>query len=453
MCGIFGVFSHPDCINLTYLGLFALQHRGQESCGIVFSDGERLYSFKKMGLVSETFADFSTSTKAISCIGHVRYSTAGTSTLQDAQPLCIVHHRGELAIAHNGNLVNAYILRRELEKEGSIFQTTVDSEVILHLLARSKEEKLEDALLQILPIIKGAYSLLLLTPSKLIAIRDPFGFRPLCLGKKDGAYVFSSEDCAFTLIDADFLGEIAPGEMVVLEEDRYNVYKFSPSVEHRYCIFEHIYFARPDSNIFGECVHEVRKKMGAQLAREHPVDADIVVPVPDSGVSAALGYAEESGIPYERALIRNHYVGRTFISPSQHMRDLGVRIKLSPIVHALKGKDVVVIDDSIVRGTTCRKILQMIKKMGARKVHLRISSAPIRYPCFYGIDTPTKDELIAANLTEEEIKHYMDVDSIGYLSIHGMLSVLKEKDYCIACFNGVYPIEAKSEDVLKGRVR
>ncbi|MDI6703337.1 MAG: amidophosphoribosyltransferase [bacterium] len=443
MCGIFGIYGAENAAKLTYLGLFALQHRGQESAGIVTSDGENMEVYKQMGLVQDVFSDeVLERLKGEISIGHVRYSTFGESSIVNAQPLVVGCSKGKIAIAHNGNLVNGNFLRKELEAEGAIFQTTVDSEVIVHLLARSRKREFLPALTEALSFIKGSYSLIIMTPKELIGIRDPFGFHPLCLGRLIHSYILASESCALDLVNAKFLREVMPGEMVVINESGITSKKIHQSERNALCIFEAVYFARPDSDIFGENMHKVRMEMGRQLAREKPASADLVVPIPDSGVSAAIGYAEESGIHYNLGLVRNRYVGRTFISPTQTIRNMGVQIKLNPIDDVLSEKRVVVIDDSIVRGTTSRKILRLIREAGAKEIHLRISSPPIKHPCFYGIDTPTREELLASNHTIEEIREYMGVDSLGYLSISGLLnSVSKDnKGFCTACFDGNYPI-------------
>jgi amidophosphoribosyltransferase len=410
-CGIFGIFGHSEAANLTYLGLYALQHRGQEGSGICSSDGTKLYLEKSLGLVAEIFNE-----KVLKnlpghiAIGHNRYSTTGSSTIENVQPLMATYSLGSIAIAHNGNLVDIENLKNKLEKDGAIFQSTSDSEIILHLIARAKSGELIERIASAVRQISGAFSLLLMTEKELIAIRDPYGIRPLCLGQIKDAYVVASETCAFDLIGATYLRDIEPGEMLIIDENGLNSIKIFNSVKRAYCVFEFIYFARPDSYIFDHiCVNTVRKELGRQLAREHGIDADLVIPVPDSGVPAALGYAEESGIPFEFGLIRNHYVGRTFIEPKQSIRHFGVKVKLNPVRDALKGKKVVVIDDSIVRGTTSKKIVKMIKELGgAKEVHLRISSPPTIGPCFYGIDTPTRQELIASSHKIEEIKkiHY-----------------------------------------------
>ncbi|HHD10844.1 MAG TPA: amidophosphoribosyltransferase, partial [Deltaproteobacteria bacterium] len=388
-CGIVGVYNHPEASNIAYLGLYALQHRGQESAGIVSSDGKKLYSHKEMGLVADIFTGgILKKLPGKNAIGHVRYSTAGESHIRNAQPFVVDYARGSIAIAHNGNLVNARLLRDELEAYGSIFQSDMDTEVIMHLIASSKEGTLTGRLVHALSKLKGAYSLVILTDSCLIAIRDPYGFRPLVLGRLKDGWVVASETCAFDLIEADYLREIEAGELLIIDEKGLTSHKPFPQVPYSPCIFEFIYFARPDSNVFGANVHSVRKNLGRELAREHPVEADVVIPVPDSGVGAAIGYAEESGIPFDMGLVRNHYIGRTFIEPQDSIRDFGVKIKLNPVRDVIDGKRVVVVDDSIVRGTTSRKIIKMIRDAGAKEVHLRISSPPTIASCFYGIDTP-----------------------------------------------------------------
>lgn len=443
-CGIFGVFNHPEAANLTYLGLYALQHRGQESAGIVSSDGTSLHAHKAMGLVADIFTEgvLKTLPGSIS-IGHVRYSTAGSSEIKNAQPFVVSGGIGNIAIAHNGNLTNAVEIRQELESYGSIFQSTMDTEVIVHLMAISREKTLLDRLMDAVVRVQGAYSLLLITEETMIALRDPHGFRPLSLGNVDGATVVASESCAFDLIGATFEREIEPGEVIYVDKRGMKSYKPFTPVKQSPCVFEFIYFARPDSFIFGKNVYEVRKELGRQLAREYPKEADIVIPVPDSGMPAAIGYAQEAGIPLELGLIRNHYVGRTFIEPKQSIRHFGVKIKLNPVREILKGKGVVVIDDSIVRATTGRKIIKMIRSGGAKEIHFLISSPPTRYPCFYGIDTPTKEELIANSHSMEEIRKYITCDSLGYLSMEGLRKVVggKEVPYCYACFDGRYPVE------------
>jgi len=450
-CGIFGIYGHPDAANLTYLGLYSLQHRGQESAGIASSDGKRLYSQKAMGLVADIFdEDRIKRLPGYAAIGHNRYSTTGESIAINIQPILVNFALGTLAIAHNGNLVNAGILKDELEAYGSIFQSTMDSEVIIHLIAQSRMATLHDRIIDALGLVQGSYSLLLITENELIAVRDPHGFRPLSLAELDGAYVVASETCAFDLIEATYIRDIAPGEMVVINSKGiHSSFPFKPS-EPSHCIFEFIYFARPDSMVFGQNVYSIRKEFGRQLARETNVAADVVIPVPDSGVPAALGYAEESGIPFDTGLIRNHYVGRTFIEPRQSIRHFGVKIKLNPVRDALKGKRVVVVDDSIVRGTTSKKIIKMIRNAGATEIHMRISSPPTSYPCFYGIDTPTRQELIASSHSIEEIRKYITCDTLGYISMDGIQKVVPYRmNYCAACFDGEYPVPFPGEKMLQ----
>ncbi len=443
-CGIFGVFNHPEAANLTYLGLYALQHRGQESAGIVSSDGHSLHVHKAMGLVADIFTEnVLRKLPGSTAIGHVRYSTTGASQLINSQPFVVSGAIGNIAIAHNGNLTNAIEIRRELESFGSIFQSTMDTEVIIHLMAVSRQNAFLERLIDALKRVRGAYSLLLMKEDAMVALRDPHGFRPLSLGELDGATVVASESCAFDLIGATFVREIEPGEIVYVDKKGVmSVKPFNP-VRQSPCVFEYIYFARPDSLIFGKNVYEIRKGLGRQLAREFPREADIVIPVPDSGMPAAIGYAQEAGIPLELGLIRNHYVGRTFIEPKQSIRHFGVKIKLNPVREILRGKRVVVIDDSIVRATTGRKIIKMIRGGGATEVHFLISSPPTRFPCFYGIDTPTKSELIANSHTLEEIRKYITCDTLGYLSMEGLRKVVDgdKIPYCYACFDGRYPIE------------
>ncbi|TYO99738.1 amidophosphoribosyltransferase [Geothermobacter ehrlichii] len=447
-CGVFGIFGHPEAANLTYLGLYALQHRGQESCGIVASDGNYLTSYRKMGLVADVFRDPKVFDRlpGSSAIGHVRYSTAGGSDVKNIQPIMVDYHRGSIAVAHNGNLVNAQEIRNQLELDGSIFSTTADTEVIIHRIAKAKADTLADRVVEALYGIKGAYCLVFLTETRLVAVRDPNGFRPLVLGKLDGAYVVASETCAFDLIEAQFIREIEPGEMVVIDKNGLTSYHPFDKVDPTPCIFEHIYFARPDSIVFGQSVYEVRKEFGRVLARENPVEADIVIPIPDSGVPAAIGYSEESGLPFQLGLIRNHYVGRTFIEPAQSIRHFGVKIKLNAVRDVIKGKRVVVVDDSIVRGTTARKLIKMIRQAGAKEIHVRISSPPTTFPCYYGIDTPTRKELIASSHSIEEINRYITSDTLGYLSFEGMRKAAGVADgsaghYCDACFTGNYPVK------------
>lgn len=443
-CGVFGIYGHPEAANLAYLGLYALQHRGQESAGIVSSDGEHLYSHREMGLVSDIFTEAALQKlPGSNAIGHVRYSTSGSSAIQNAQPFVLKYLQGRIAVAHNGNLINSEMIRTDLERKGSIFQSTSDTEVIIHLFARSEKEGFVDRLVDALSQVQGAYSLVFLTERQMIAVRDPMGFRPLALGKLKDAYVVASESCVFDLIEAEFLREIEPGEMILFNESGLtSLHPFSTSPK-RSCIFELVYFARPDSDLFSYNVGEVRKSLGRRLAQEQPADVDMIVPVPDSGVPAAIGYSQESGIPLEWGMIRNHYVGRTFIEPAQSIRHFGVKIKLNAVRKVVAGKRVALIDDSIVRGTTSRKIVKMLRDAGAKEVHLRISSPPITHPCFYGIDMPTRQELIASSHSVEEIRRYITSDSLGYLSLDGMLSVVQEnrQNFCTACFSGEYPIE------------
>lgn len=446
-CGVFGIYNHPEAANLTYLGLYALQHRGQEGAGIAASDGKKIRLHRDMGLVSDIFnQDIISKLSGSSAIGHVRYSTSGGSERKNTQPIVVDYSRGEIALAHNGNLVNAGFLRDELEAYGSIFQSTTDSEVIIHLLATSKVNSLVDRITDALGRIEGAYSLVIMTETRMIAARDPRGMRPLCIGKLDDGHAVASETCALDLIDAEYVRDVAPGEIVVFDKNGVTSISPFPKVKPAHCIFEHIYFARPDSYIFGKGVSKVRKEFGKCLAREHPIEADLVIPVPDSGVTAAIGYAEESGIPFAMGIIRNHYVGRTFIEPEQSIRHFGVKIKLNAVKDILKGKRVVVVDDSIVRGTTSRKIVKMVREAGATEVHVRISSPPTAYPCYYGIDTPTRKELIATSHSMEEINKYITSDSIGYISIPGMLKASGyESACCDACFTGNYPIDFSGE--------
>lgn len=447
-CGVFGIIGHPEAANMNYLGLYALQHRGQEGCGISAADGMRIRTHVGGGLVSDVFKDnkIFNSLPGRAAIGHVRYSTAGGDSLKNCQPITVNYSRGSIAVAHNGNLVNAQEVRSELEKSGSIFSTTADTEVIVHLLARSQADALSDRIAEALRAVRGAYSLVFLTETRMVAVRDPSGFRPLVLGKVDGAYVVASETCALDLIEAEYIREVEPGEMIVFDED--GMTSMHPFADRKLsqCVFELIYFARPDSTVFSQQVYEKRKDFGRQLAREHAVEADIVIPVPDSGVPAAIGYAEESGIPFQMGLIRNHYVGRTFIEPQQSIRHFGVKIKLNAIRELFEGKRVVVVDDSVVRGTTSRKIIKMIRKAGAKEVHMRVSSPPTSYPCFYGIDTPTRKELISSSHTIDEICKYITADTLGYLSIDGMRRVVGIEDgscgnFCDACFSGDYPVK------------
>ncbi len=446
-CGVFGVYGHPDAANLTYLGLYALQHRGQESAGIASTDGKKLYSQKEMGLVADIFTeDRIKKLPGYAAIGHNRYSTTGESISLNIQPILVNFALGGLAVAHNGNLVNAGLLKAELEAYGSIFQSTMDSEVVIHLIAQSRLATLHERIVDALQHVQGSYSLLLLAEDELIGVRDPHGFRPLVLGEVGGAYVLASETCALDLIEATYIREIEPGEMVVISSSGVRSSFPFKRAERSHCIFEFIYFARPDSFVFGQNVYSIRKEFGRQLARESGVDADVVIPVPDSGVPAALGYAEESDIRFALGLIRNHYVGRTFIEPRQSIRHFGVKIKLNPVKDVLRGKRVVVVDDSIVRGTTSKKIIKMLRNAGASEIHMRISSPPTMFPCYYGIDTATRQELIASSHSIEEIRKYITADTLGYISLEGVKKVVDQPiNYCVACFCGDYPVPFPGE--------
>jgi amidophosphoribosyltransferase len=442
MCGIFGIYDHPEAANLTYLGLYALQHRGQESAGIVSSDGHQLHDYRQMGLVAEVFTrEILKNLRGRNAIGHVRYSTAGSSDIKNAQPFAVDYSQGSMAIAHNGNLPNAAFIRSQLESEGSIFQSSTDTEAIVHLIARSKAKTFLERTVQSLRQVEGAYSLLFLTEKEMVAVRDPYGFRPLVLGELKGSPVIASETCALDLINARFVREIEPGEIVVIDDRGVHSHKPFPRKKHALCIFEFIYFARPDSFIFGRNVYEVRRALGVQLAKESPAEAEMVVPIPDSGVPATIGYAFESKIPLELGLIRNHYVGRTFIEPEQTIRHFGVKIKLNPVRELLKRRKIVTVDDSIVRATTSRKINKMFRHAGAKEVHVRISSPPIKSPCFFGIDTPVKSELIASSHTVKEIQKYITANSLSYLSLEGLRTCVdwNPDQFCYACFTGDYP--------------
>jgi amidophosphoribosyltransferase len=441
-CGIFGIYGHPQAAELTYLGLYSLQHRGQESSGIATSDGTQMYHHRGMGLVADVFGRKG-SLQAFPgqlAIGHVRYSTTGGTRLTNAQPIVISYKDGHLAIAHNGNLVNTEELRSMMERDGSIFQTTTDSEIILHLVARSREKLLSQRITDALRQVRGAYSLVFASPKNVIGVRDPNGFRPMCLGRLENADILASESCALDIINATYVRDIDPGEMVILDEDGVHSEFPLPKRQPSYCIFEYIYFARPDSIIFHENVDKARRQLGHQLAKEQPVDADIVISVPDSSNTATVGYAEESGTRFELGLIRNHYVGRTFIHPSQATRDMGVLIKFNPVRGILRGKRIVVVDDSIVRGTTSMKLVRMLRQAGAKEIHFRVSAPPLTHPCFYGIDIPTRKELIASSNSIEEIRRFIEADSLGYLSLEGLLSAVphRPEDYCTACFSGQY---------------
>jgi amidophosphoribosyltransferase len=465
-CGVVAIYGHPHAARETYLGLYALQHRGQESAGIASADGHHLANIKGMGLVSEIFTDdVLGKLPGHMAIGHTRYSTTGDSALLNAQPIRVDSTKGLIAIAHNGNLVNLGNVRARLEREGAYFQTTSDSEIIVQLIAHSGAGSLVDAIADSLSQIEGAFSIVMMTRDRIFAARDPHGFRPLSMGriKNPGGpgagpdtFVFASETCAFDLLRAEYIRDILPGELVMVSEDGVTSRQFASGIPQSSCVFEHVYFARPDSRIFGRWVQESRDQMGRQLARESGVPADVVVPVPDSGVTAALGYAEEAGIPFRFGLIRNHYVGRTFIEPEQRVRDFGVRLKLNPVHNLLEGKRVILIDDSIIRGTTSRKIVRMVRGAGATEVHLRISCPPTISPCFYGVDTPSKKELIAANHSIEDIRHYIEADSLAYLTLDGLLKSVQDQGkneknvgYCTACYTGNYPTQwVDVEDIL-----
>jgi amidophosphoribosyltransferase len=445
-CGIFGICDHPEAAPITYFGLYALQHRGQESAGIATIRGDTIIEHKGMGLVSDVF-DMShlNVLEGRSAVGHVRYSTTGSSVLTNAQPFLVRHRKKSYAVAHNGNIVNAHTLKDELEESGSIFQTTMDSEIFLHLFVKNLEYGFEQALVKSVSRLQGAFSFVMLTSlGEIIGIKDPYGFRPLCLGKLNGSYVLASETCAFDLVEAEFVRELDPGEIVIIGPDGIKSIQTSPAARRAFCIFEFIYFARPDSTFYGQNVYLTRKAHGRRLAQEAPVEADFVMPFPDSGTYAALGYSEASGIPFEMGMIRNHYVGRTFIQPTQSMRDFGVRIKLNPVKNLLKGKDIIIIEDSIIRGTTVRTRVKALRELGVRKVHMRVSGPPHRFPCHYGIDFSTRGELIAATKTVEELRDYLGLDSLYYLSIDGLLQATEfkspENNFCNACFDGCYPV-------------
>ncbi|OBQ54811.1 amidophosphoribosyltransferase [Halodesulfovibrio spirochaetisodalis] len=444
-CGVFGIYNHEEAARLTYFGLYAQQHRGQESAGIVTWDGTKLREERGMGLVPDVFNEehLSRELKGNIGMGHVRYSTTGGSRLRNAQPFMVQYKDLELAIAHNGNLVNTMELRAKLEERGSIFQTTIDSEVIVHLIVQNlRTMPLEEAVLAACKEAQGSYSLLLMVNNKLIAVRDPLGIRPLVLGRLGESHVIASETCAFDLLEAELVRNIEPGEMLVIDGNSMESYKMDVEVEKkRHCIFELVYFSRPDSLVFGENVYTCRKEMGRQLALESHVDADFVMPFPDSGIYCAVGYAQESGLPYEHAMIRNHYVGRTFIQPSQSMRDFSTRVKINPVKSLIEGKRIVIVDDSVVRGTTIRSRVKKLRELGAKEIHFRVSCPPIKFPCYYGINFSSKGELIAANNSIKEIEDYIGLDSLHYLTIEGLLkSVSSPDDYCLACFNGDYAI-------------
>jgi amidophosphoribosyltransferase len=442
-CGVFGIFGHPEAANLAYLGLYALQHRGQESAGIASSDGTRIRVSKAMGYVNDAFNEQALARlPGSAAVGHVRYSTAGESRLANAQPIVIDSVHGQLALCHNGNLVNAAELRDALVREGAIFQASSDSEVLVHLFARAKTDGAEAGIVEALAQVRGAFSLVMMTKDRLIGVRDPHGFRPLAIGRLKDAWVICSETCAMDLIGATYLRDVEPGEMVVVTEHGLKSIRPFATAPLAQCVFEHVYFTRPDSYVFGESVNEVRTEFGRRLARESMIDADVVVPIPDSGVCAAVGYSEASGIPMRMGLIRNHYVGRTFIEPQQSIRHFGVRVKLNPVRSILEGRRVILVDDSIVRGTTSRKIVKMVRGAGATQVHMRISCPPTISPCYYGVDTPRRSELIAATHTLDEIRRYLDADSLAYLSLEGLIGAVNggRSKYCTSCYTGVYPV-------------
>ena len=462
-CGVFAIYGHPEAAKLAYLGLYALQHRGQESAGICTSDGAEVHCVKSMGHVAEIFTpDVIETLPGEQAIGHTRYSTAGDTALLNAQPFSVSCNKGRIAVAHNGNITNAAELRRELERQGSIFQSNSDTEVILHLVAHSRERTLSGALRDALLQLDGAFSLVFLAEDRVIVARDPRGFRPLAAGQMEFsggriAHVFASETCAFDLIGAVYLNEVEPGEMVIVGPEGVTRERYAPEQPRAQCVFEHVYFSRPDSIVFEKSVQQSREMLGRLLAREALADADLVVPVPDSGVAAAIGYAAESGLPFRHGLIRNHYVGRTFIEPSQVIRDFGVKLKLNPVRHLLEGKRVVLVDDSIVRGTTSRKIVRMVRQAGAREVHVRVSCPPTVSPCFYGVDTPTKNELIGANNTVEEIRRFVEADSLAYLSLASLRKAVnddRKHEYCYACYTGDYPTELVNiEELMAAKKR
>ena len=448
-CGVVGVYGHPDAANLVYLGLYALQHRGQESAGIAASSNGKMHLEVGMGLVADVFSDVRLKKLPGNiAVGHNRYSTTGVSRVKNAQPCLIEYSGGTMAMGHNGNLVNASEIRKELGVAGAIFQSTNDSEVIVHLMAQSRRNSFVDRAVAALSQVKGAYSIVLMSENELVAARDPQGFRPLCLGKLDGAYIVASESCVMDLVEAEFIREIEPGELILINQ--FGVKSFHPfqKASTKQCVFEHIYFSRPDSYLFGHSVYSTRKLMGKALAREKPVEADVVVPVPDSGVISAMGYSEEAKIPFQMGLIRNHYVGRTFIEPQSQIRNFGVKIKLNAVKPVIEGKRVIIIDDSIVRGTTSKKIVRMLREVGAREVHVRISSPPTTHSCFYGIDTPTKGELIASNMDIDQTCKYLGADSLHYMSLEKMLEIFGEQkdDFCAACFDGRYPVDVTGSD-------
>ncbi|MFC1674411.1 amidophosphoribosyltransferase [Candidatus Omnitrophota bacterium] len=444
MCGIFGVYPHKDAARLAYLGLYALQHRGEEASGIVARNGNKVYLHKAPGLVSDVFNEkIIRSLRGEMAVGHVRYSTTGSSNAKNTQPFYVKTKIGDVAIAHNGNLTNSLALRRRLQDNGALFQTTMDSEIIAHLLAHSAKKTNREAMIDSLAQLEGAYSLVIMLQDTLIGARDSFGWRPLCLGKLDGSYILASETCALDLIGAEYVRDVHPGEVVFIDKDKLTSARISDSKKRSFCIFEYIYFARPDSNIFDHNVYLARKALGEQLAIEYPIEADLVIPIPDSGNFAALGFAEKSRIPFDFGMIRNHYIGRTFIQPSQLVRDFRVKVKLNPLREVLKGKRIIVVEDSIVRGTTSRARVRALREAGAKEVHMRISCPPLRYPCFFGIDFPTQKELVASSHEIEWIRDFISADSLKYLSLEGMLKAMPmdRENFCTACFTGEYPIK------------
>jgi amidophosphoribosyltransferase len=457
-CGIFGISGHNEAAKMAYFGLYALQHRGQESAGIAVARNNTIYAYKGMGLVPDVFdSEHMDDLQGLNAIGHVRYSTTGSSILTNAQPFVVRHRKKSYAVAHNGNIVNAYELKRELEEAGSIFQTTMDTEIFLHLFVKNLDLGFEGALVAAVQKLQGAFSFAMLTgKGEVIGIKDPYGFRPLCLGRLNGNYVLASETCALDLVQADYIRELDPGEIVVINGDQIKSIQVPVPDRRAFCIFEYIYFARPDSSFFGNTVYQIRKAHGARLAQESPVDADFVMPFPDSGTYAALGYSEASGIPFEMGMIRNHYVGRTFIQPTQSMRDFGVRIKLNPIKTLLKGKDIIIIEDSIIRGTTVKTRVKTLRELGVKRVHMRVSGPPHRFPCHYGIDFSTRGELIAANKSVAALEKHLGLDSLYYLSLEGLLEATTvsnpEAHFCKACFDGCYPVafeDSLSKDCLE----
>ncbi|MFA6610420.1 MAG: amidophosphoribosyltransferase [Candidatus Omnitrophota bacterium] len=442
-CGVVGIYGHKDAARLAYLALYALQHRGEESAGIVSFDFKKVHAHKGMGLIGNVFDENGLKKlKGPMAIGHVRYSTTGSSVIKNVQPLLVDHKKGFIAVAHNGNLTNSVELRNELENSGSILQTSMDSELIVHLLAKDQKNNFKEKIVPIAARMEGAYSFVLMINDAIYAIRDPHGFRPLCIGKlSDGGYIVASETCALDMIQAEYVRDVEPGETIIIDKDGLTSLKRPDKHRRSHCIFEYIYFASPDSNVFGNSVYATRKELGKALAKEHPVEADLVMPIPDSGTCAALGYAQQSGIPLEMAFIRNHYIGRTFIQPSQMIRDFKVKVKLNPAKGVLKDKKIIIIEDSIVRGTTSRGRVRALRQAGAKEIHMRVSCPPLISPCFYGIDFPTKKELIAANRTVEDIRQFIGVDTLKYLSLEGMLNSMSQpkEDFCTACFTGDYP--------------